>query len=262
MSRQVTIVTPENAEISYELAGVGSRMVACLLDTLIQAGAALLLAIPLLIAGVKGLLSGGAVSTLSGWILGGIIVAIFLIIWGYYITYETLRNGQTPGKRILRLRVVRESGHPIDFACAAVRNLMRYVDFLPFAYSVGVLSILFSPTYRRLGDYAAGTMVVRERFDSVTPTKDDTAKSEDVEVFDGDTSALSRDDCEAVKRFVERRRELPPEVQTDLARRMVAPILEKVEVQPDGELDHIEFLESLWRRLDEDRRRRAEFPLP
>jgi uncharacterized RDD family membrane protein YckC len=256
MTRQVTIVTPENAEITYELAGLGSRMVACLLDTLIQLGLALVVIIPMLIAGALGMVYGGIVSQMSGWVEAIAVMGVFLLIWGYYLGYEAARNGQTPGKRVLRVRVVRDNGQPIDFSCAAVRNLMRYIDFLPAGYSVGIISILFSPTYRRLGDYAAGTMVVRERLDAPQPIRPESAAAEPAP-FDGDLSGLTRDDHEAVKRFVERRRELASEVQADLARRMASPIMEKMGIEAKGEFDYIAFLESLHRRLNEDRERQT-----
>jgi uncharacterized RDD family membrane protein YckC len=252
MSRQVSIVTPENAEITYELAGLGSRMVACLIDTLVQVAVALGLLIPFLIASMAGLISGRALSQVSGWVMALAVFGLFLLVWGYYLGYEATRNGQTIGKRAVRIRVVRDNGQPIDFSCAAVRNLMRYIDFLPAGYSVGVISVLFSPTYRRLGDYAAGTMVVRERLDKPQAQQAQPVNPE-AEGFDGDLSALSKNDCEAIRRFVDRRRELAPEVQTDLARRMATPILEKLGIEPEGQFDYIAFMDSICRRVEEER---------
>jgi uncharacterized RDD family membrane protein YckC len=93
--------------------------------------------------------------------LGALLV--FAILWGYYIAFELLWNGQSPGKRVIGLRVVREGGRPITFVGSAIRNLVRIVDFLPALYGIGVLVMFVDRRSRRLGDLAGGTLVVKER---------------------------------------------------------------------------------------------------
>jgi hypothetical protein len=92
-----------------------------------------------------------------------LIIAAFLVFFGYSILFETLWNGQTPGKRTFNLRVIRDGGYAITFYAAATRNLVRIADFLPLAYTAGALSVFFHPHYKRFGDLVAGTVVVKER---------------------------------------------------------------------------------------------------
>src|SRR5690606_14075457 len=103
------------------------------------------------------------------WV-GGLLIALyallnFLIFWGYYVLFEYLWNGQTPGKRLVKIRVARTDGNPAGFVEVVIRNLVRVVDFLPTGYGLGLLVMFFSPQARRLGDFAAGTLVVKERSD-------------------------------------------------------------------------------------------------
>jgi uncharacterized RDD family membrane protein YckC len=153
------VETPEVVTIEYEVAGVGSRCLAATVDTLLilllEAGlAAVLIGIVTAIGG------GGAISDslfLALWAL-----LSFALLWGYYLAFDLIWSGQSPGRRLFGLRVIREGGRPIDFSASAIRNLIRLVDFLPFFYGLGVLVMFADPRARRLGDLAAGTLVVRE----------------------------------------------------------------------------------------------------
>src|SRR5206468_11279553 len=100
----------------------------------------------------------------GGFLIAGLFVAGFLVYFGYDVAFETLASGRTPGKRAAGLRVVRLGGEPVGFVASAVRNLGRLVDMQPgLLYAVGAATILFSRHNQRLGDLAAGTLVVRER---------------------------------------------------------------------------------------------------
>ncbi len=148
-----TVLTPEYVEFRFTLAGISSRFLAWLLDTLLVGlGTALvLIALSLVMSGFPGFASA----------LG--IVVYFLMDWGYGIALETAWSGQTVGKRLMGLRVIQQSGVRIGFYHAALRNLARPVDRLPFLYLVGGLTALLSGSHQRLGDMLAGTIVVRER---------------------------------------------------------------------------------------------------
>ncbi|MGI8586259.1 MAG: RDD family protein [Chloroflexia bacterium] len=153
---QFVVATPEMVEFGYEVAGVGSRFIAALLDTtLIGVLYMLLLVARLLIAGNTSL-------GINYFVAGLFAVLGFVLLWGYYVFFETLWSGQTPGKRLTHLRVVRDAGGPIGFWEALIRNLVRIVDFLPFGYAIGVVTMFVNGRARRLGDFAAGTLVVRE----------------------------------------------------------------------------------------------------
>lgn len=148
-----TVLTPEYVEFRFTLAGLSSRFLAWLLDTLIVlfGTSAVLMGLNMVMAAFPGF-----ASALSA-------VIYFLVDWGYAIALESLWSGQTVGKRVMSLRVIQESGVRIGFYHAALRNLARPVDRLPFLYLVGGISALLSRSHQRLGDMLAGTIVVRER---------------------------------------------------------------------------------------------------
>lgn len=153
------VETPEVVAIAYDVGGLGSRCLAATVDTaliaLLQAG---LGAAVVGVATAAGALGDDLVNlVLALWAILG-----FALLWGYYLIFEILWSGQSPGKRLAGLRVIREGGRPIDFSASAVRNLVRVVDFLPFGYGLGVLTMFADGRARRLGDFAAGTLVVRE----------------------------------------------------------------------------------------------------
>src|SRR5215213_772916 len=160
--------TPEQIELQYDLAGLGSRFMALALDTLIQLGVILGLAAvfglgaALVAASMRDLI--GRYSTLFA--VAGVALVVLLIFalgWGYFIFFELVWNGQTPGKRAAGIRVLTARGEPVTLVHSLVRNLMRLVDSLPSGYMIGIISILVTSRSQRLGDIAAGTIVVRER---------------------------------------------------------------------------------------------------
>ena len=114
---------------------------------------------------LRGVMFGGLESTDISW-LGGLALALyallnFAVFWGYYMLFELLWSGQTPGKRVAKTRVLRTDGNPARTSEVAVRNLVRIVDFLPALYAIGFIVMFFNRQSRRLGDYAAGTLVIR-----------------------------------------------------------------------------------------------------
>src|SRR3989449_3593584 len=161
-TRRLGIETPEHLVLELELAGLGSRMAATVCDACVLALAYLLLGLglQLLPTPARGE-AEGPWSTLAAIVL---ILTVFLLFWGYFLLFEALNNGRTPGKRLMGIRVVMDTGHPLTFTAAAVRNLVRIVDMQPlFTYQVGLGFVLFHPQNKRLGDIVAGTVVVRDR---------------------------------------------------------------------------------------------------
>lgn len=172
LQEEYTIDTPENVTFGYEIAGIGSRFLGGLLDSLVL-GLTLFLLNIILIALLQWVDAEALVASLFGlgeeisW-AGGLILALytllnFVLIWGYYVVFELIWNGQTPGKRWSKLRVVRVNGNPAGFLDIVLRNLVRIVDFLPTGYAVGLTVMFLNQQARRLGDYAAGTIVIKER---------------------------------------------------------------------------------------------------
>jgi len=166
MDEQLTISTPEQVAFHYEMAGIGSRSMAALIDYLIIGVAMLLVycaASTLLGVGLGATFSNEDVGAAGVyWILAVLVLVEFLIFWGYFALFELVWNGQTPGKRVGKLRVIRRDGQPIHAGESMVRNLVRIVDFLPGFYGIGLVTMFIDKDARRLGDLAAGTIVVRE----------------------------------------------------------------------------------------------------
>jgi len=167
-SKTLRIETPESVSVSYPLAGLGSRGLAAIIDAAILAG---LLLAEALAVGTAVLLGARIVGenvalSLIAWALALAVVLMFVTYWGYYIFGEVVRNGRTPGKRALKIRVVRDDGGRIGVLDSVVRNVVRIVDIMPGTYGVGVLAVTFSSRSQRLGDMAAGTVVVAEPDDA------------------------------------------------------------------------------------------------
>jgi uncharacterized RDD family membrane protein YckC len=156
------IDTPENVEFSYQVAGIGSRFLAALVDSsiIVVAMVAAQLSLWALFSSSWGVILK---SGLAGWVVAVFVLVTFAIFWGYYIVFEMAWNGQTPGKRWIGLRVIKVNGYPISLVDSTIRNLVRVVDFLPAYYGLGVITMFANAQARRLGDFAAGTVVVKER---------------------------------------------------------------------------------------------------
>lgn len=167
LEQEYAIDTPESVTFAYEVAGIGNRFIAALIDTtLLFTSLILLNLVVVVVLGILGDSDFGALDEAPSW-TEGLMIALyallnFAIYWGYYILFEWIWNGQTPGKRIVKIRVLRMDGNPAGFVEVLLRNLVRPVDFLPGGYGVGLLVMLLNEKSRRLGDYAAGTLVIRE----------------------------------------------------------------------------------------------------
>jgi uncharacterized RDD family membrane protein YckC len=229
----ISIDTPEGVPLELTLAGVGSRFLAAIVDTAIQV--ATLLVIVLLVS-----LAGGSGPVVAiGTIFG------FLVFLGYDILFETKASGRTPGKRVTGLRVVRRGGGPVGFRTSAVRNLLRIVDLLPTAYLVGIITILATKQNQRLGDLAAGTLVLREVKATVPMTPVGPAAPELVEeVGNWDVSGVTADELATVRRFLERRPGLTPAARARLAQELASRLYPKV-IGPPAEVAAEHFLEQL-----------------
>ncbi len=170
----------------------------------------------------------------SGYITAGYLVAVFLILFAYDIVLETWNRGRTIGKLAAGLRVVRVGGGTEGFLTAAVRNFLRIVDFLPAFYVVGVISILATSRNQRLGDLAAGTLVVRERRPAMTPAGYATPPPVAAPVLEWDVSAVSTEDIATLRQFLERRVSLSPGARAHLATDLAARVRPKVVGAPEG----------------------------
>jgi uncharacterized RDD family membrane protein YckC len=217
---RITIATPEGVELSLTLAGVGSRFVSALVDVAIQA--CLIIAAAIAVAAIGD--AGAAVFAILS----------FAIVFTYDVFFEVLASGRTPGKRWNGLRVVRAEGRPVDFTSSAIRNLLRIVDFLPGGYLVGIVAVLVTRRNQRLGDLAAGTLVVRDR--PAHRPEETTMPTWELRVVDApswDTSALTAEELSAVRRFLERRHSLDGHVRDQIAHTMAERLRPKVAGVPE-----------------------------
>jgi uncharacterized RDD family membrane protein YckC len=228
----LVVETPEQTSIEFPLAGIGSRFLAVLIDTLIQFAVAIVLGLILL--GVSFALPDAFESTSAKadiWILAILIIAAFLLFYGYFIVFESIWNGQSPGKRLTRLRVIKDTGQPITPVDAVGRNLLRIVDQLPAAYGVGVLCAWISPQSKRLGDYVAGTVVVHEKpFETVAPQWITPAQPA---TYQYGASRLTPEEFALVETFLSRRSALDAGVRYDTAAGILRRIEAKLTLPPE-----------------------------
>jgi uncharacterized RDD family membrane protein YckC len=152
---ELVVATPELVTFGYQLAGPGSRFLAQLIDFPLQ--------VAILLLGIFAGVSAGALVGNGTLALAGALILAFIIIWGYYPISEAAWSGKTVGKYAFGLRVVGDQGEPVQLSQALIRNLVRIVDFLPFFYGIGIIALFWNGHGKRLGDLAAGTVVVRER---------------------------------------------------------------------------------------------------
>jgi uncharacterized RDD family membrane protein YckC len=251
-SGKLTIETPEQTTLDFPLAGIGSRFLAIALDTLLEVAAISVVGIVLLALAMPFTLffrSSGL------WAVAIIIFFVFSIYVGYFALFEALWNGQTPGKRWTHLRVIKDSGRPISAYDAVLRNLLRIVDWLPTLYAAGIVTMIISRENRRIGDYAAGTVVVHEKpLETVgsiwkaraAPTRAVPLRS---------SAQLTLEELQLVETFLERRDSLHSEVRRTMARQIADRIGGRVGVPPATRPDTERFLED----MAEQRRASARF---
>ncbi len=212
------IETPEHVRFDYQIAGPAKRILAYLLDMLFLGAAVLVVGI------VVGIASAIDSDVLSGVSNGLFLVFLFFAYWFYFTLFESLWSGRSPGKRIMRLRVVREGGHPLTFLDSFLRNLLRAADMLPFLYGVGLLVMSQDHRFRRFGDMVAGTMVVVEqrRDMAAALTIQPPPTPAELEALP-QRPPVTRDDLDAIELFLRRRSRLSAGREVELAQ-MIAPI--------------------------------------
>lgn len=241
---RVTIATPEGVDVDLTLAGIGSRFIASLVDTTIKLAA--FIGFYVFLFGGASLLGGGDIGSLGGAVF---YVVSFFIWFGYDVLFETLASGRTPGKRWTGLRVVRMGGRPVGFVASAIRNIVRIVDFLPSLYLVGMVAAVSTKMNQRLGDLAAGTVVVREKPMSVVapegtpPASTPPPAAESFPVDSWDIGGITTEELSMIRRFLERRAELNPQARAHLAHQLAERFRPKVVGAPP--LPPEAFLEQL-----------------
>lgn len=242
---KLTIDTPEQVHLEFMLAGVGSRFMAVFLDSLIQGAGFFALFILLLIFSGGGSIFG---SKYPVWVTAIFILCAFSIYWGYYAIFEIVWKGQTPGKRWAGIRVIKDSGRPINAFEAIARNLVRIVDYMPGFYGVGVVTMLLNEKHRRLGDYVAGTLVVHESSDRESQVFFNTPASTDFAI--PQAAQLTLQEAELIETFLARRLDIPGNVRWQNARQIAEMISARLNIPPESRpAGDEQFLELLVREF-------------
>lgn len=261
------IETPERVQLAFALASIGNRFIAVAIDHFIQYLSIGIVAwVFISISGVGDVFSGSAKSffnEMPKWTLAIMVIISFLIFSGYFVFFEWLWNGQTPGKRLMKLRVIREDGRPITFWEALARNLLRLFDVLPWifppVYSVGLIAVFASRRDQRIGDIFAGTVVVRERTDEAptfeevfsNPLSDAAFRRVQKKTeFRGDIALLTEREITVVETFLRRRWDLSDRQRIWMAWRIALPLMYKMKPAYDLQTFTYEgFLEEVVHRF-------------
>ena len=258
-SEEVLIIeTPERVPLHFALASIGNRFLACAIDHTIQwLALGLIFLVGMVLSNVS--IFQSLFESAPKWVRAVMLILLFLTFASYFAFFEWLWSGQTPGKRWMKLRVIREDGRPITFWEACVRNFLRVLDmFPPPFYSIGLISVFSTSRDQRVGDMVAGTVVVREReaeapeFTQVfaSPVSDPALRRSFKPVdFTANLNSLTESEIQVVETFLRRRWDLGDVPRQWMAWRVALPILYKIRPAYDVEKFTYEgFLEELLHR--------------
>lgn len=244
----VGVVTPEAVPLQFSEAGVGSRGIAFLIDL------AILVAVLLALNAFLGYLIDDAAGPLPEWVVISITLVVnFVVFFGYWIGFETLMHGRTPGKAAIGLRVVTVEGSPVRFRHAAARAALGQIDFTLTGGVAAVLSALLSKRQQRLGDMVAGTVVLRERSAAPAPSATQFRVPDGAEAYAAtiDVSGLSPQEYETIREYLMRSWDLSAEARVEIARRLAVGIATKLRHTPPRNVNPPLFLQCVAARYQE-----------
>lgn len=204
---RIALEIPEGGDLALDPAGVGPRAVACIIDGLITTGVIIVLSVVLGVAG--------------GFGEGIFLILVFLINWFYPVFFEVWKNGVTPGKSSMGIAVVNDDGTPLTFSASIIRNLLRPIDALPLGYVIGIVCLICTKKFQRLGDLAAGTMVVYSHEPTPAPVLDTKGKRPV-------PAMLTTNEQRSLLAFAERSKSLSLQRQQELAE-LLQPIIQAKE---------------------------------
>jgi uncharacterized RDD family membrane protein YckC len=231
-----TVQTPEQVQLQLELAGLGTRSMAFVLDALIRYGVLVsLVVVIMLMFSLSQRDFMDADDKVGGHILLiSLILLFFAAEWIYYAVFEWHWNGQTPGKRAVHIRVLKDGGGPISFLDSALRNLLRPIDSTGPMCAVGILFIFFTRKNKRPGDFAARTIVVRERTQMLSQIL---AVPAPTIVITGPLAdhvrriAITAEEHEMIARYLQRRPQLDIFTRQNLSRQIALVIVQRVRAE-------------------------------
>jgi uncharacterized RDD family membrane protein YckC len=245
LDRQLIINTPEQVSLEFHVAGIGSRFMALFVDSLIQ------IVLFLVLTFVQ-VLTSLSLKLGRNWAMALFIIGSWLVYWGYFALFEALMQGQTPGKRTVGIRVVKDSGRGIKPGEAVARNFLRIIDWLPGLYVFGLISMLVSKEKKRIGDYVAGTVVVHEKAaQDVYPDLQELDTSVPVQEW---VMKLNTRDLELIESFLHRRITLESSSRTATAIRIVQHVRNKTGEGPAPDQLYEDFLQGVAVAIRNSRR--------
>ncbi len=230
---RITVLAPEGLELEYALAGLGSRFIADLIDVILR-----LIVLGALIGLLALLKLGTAINVIA--LALGTLMALF----GYDIAFEVWAAGRTPGKRWNGLRVLRTGGGPVSFGTSAVRNLMRIIDIWATLCVAGATSILLTRRNQRLGDLAAGTIVVREARQGAL-ARSAAAPDPSPTTAGVDVTGITAAEVAAIRDFLARREQLDGDARVRVARALAGRLSDRVGGVPAGSVPDERLLELI-----------------
>jgi len=180
------------------------------------------------------------------------VLFLFCLYWGYFAFFEIIWKGQSPGKRLARIRVIKESGRPITAYEAIGRNLVRVIDLLPGVYAVGIVCMLLNRYSRRLGDYVAGTVVVHDRRTEMA--RPDRRATDGASTFAADVARMPAEELVLIETYLQRRLDLDSDVRESTARQIAARVTARTGLRPESDQHLDDFLETVARQVRDARR--------
>ena len=261
---QLNIETPEQVDLRFPIAGIGSRFIAILVDTVIQivAEVIVILVIVIFVSASEREHLTDVSDTAGKWLLAAFFLFQFLLYWGYFSLFEAFWNGQTPGKRLADIRVIKDSGRQITFFEALARNLIRVIDMLPpSVYLVGIITMLCNRQQKRLGDFVAGTIVVHERTSeqpllghnsrSITSSPYQSPQPEFMQragAFQPPADAIARlrpEDLNVIESFLARSLDFDLTTRSEIAQRIATSIFARMQLTFPPEMNAERALEAI-----------------
>jgi uncharacterized RDD family membrane protein YckC len=247
---QLQIDTPEQIALELPLAGIGSRFLGLAVDTLIQ--------FVLYVIGIFLFAFVGTLAAAAGiarylrwipvsWVPAIAIVFVFCVYWGYFAFFEIIWKGQTPGKRLAKIRVIHASGRPINVYEAIGRNLLRAIDGLPGMYGVGIVCMVLNSQNRRLGDYVAGSVVVHDkRTGEVKPEWNTVTEPAATNL---QLALVASEELVLIETYLHRRVDMDLALRDQVAYKIASRITEKTGLQRDPNQSLDNFLEASARQI-------------
>ena len=247
---QINLQTPESVELEFTLAGIGNRSLALIIDYIILGLTILfvwVISAFLAFQLVPSLITNGIIDRLAQWIWAIQSITTFAIYVGYFVALETLWQGQTPGKKWTKIRVIRDNGKPERLPQAILRALLRPVDDILF---IGLFFIVFSAREKRIGDLVAGTIVVQEEQGAKSANIDISTEAQDLAVqlkIEGEMTNLLPEDFATIRDFLQRRKNIMLEYQHKLSRKLAEQVKEIILLEdvPEG-YSNSQFLEATY----------------